>query len=123
MADTNVLVLQAISDDGGGVEGHILDLEDWLRGNNDFTVARNSVAVVDSAGTRMSFLAILLLILGTNAAVAGVNKLGDALVAWIQARRPKIKIIIRNSKHEVVIETSTVTDPKQLSEQIYRLLA
>ncbi len=118
-----VVLLQTLSIDGGdGGEQALEDLRLWLEQDDELKVTKTPVVLPGSNDRQMSLTAVLLLVLGTKAAVAGVEKLGDAIIAWINARRPRIVITLREGTHEVRIDATSPPSGKTLADQIHAML-
>jgi hypothetical protein len=116
--DSGVLLIQT---EGGGTEGVLEELEEWLGQEEDLRVRRTMVSSADDTGTKLSATAVLIVILGTPAAVAAVNKLGDALIAWIKATRPQTKITVREGDRSITIDTNAPPSKEQLAEMLLQL--
>jgi hypothetical protein len=116
--DSGVLLIQT---EGGGTEGVLEDLEEWLGQEEELRVRRTMVSSADDTGTKLSATAVLIVILGTPAAVAAVNKLGDALIAWIKATRPQTKITVREGDRSITIDTNAPPSKEQLAEMLQQL--
>ena len=118
---SHVIAIQAMSADGGGTDQPFQrELQTWLaeEGAGGFAIQSVPVSSSDAAGKRMDALSILLVILGTKAAVKGIEMLGKALIAWIQARRPHVILTVRVGDRMLQIDAKNPPRLEELTAQM-----
>lgn len=121
MRSDNAPVL-LIQTQGAGTESELDDLGAWLQREGQLRPVKTPISITDIHGVRQSATAVLLLVLATPAVVEGVKSLGNALIAWINARRPKIKIVVREGTRSFEIDAENPPNADKLFSDLKALL-